>query len=208
MVFFGLANQAYCVSCCTTDCIGLPTPTPVFDADGRRIYEVASGEFVIVVEGAPGASGAQPAKSLDPVPPSNRPDLLIQSTRDLGNGSAKVCDKGPASQGGGGIPGIDPPDFSGNDMVTDALTDFACRFESFSATGPCTFKDASGEPKTINPDTAAQFCDAVATVAAFPIGETIVTVQLRDILGNAGPPAQIVVRVLTPTPSPTETPNG
>ena len=87
-------------------------------------------------------------------------------------------------------------------MVTAGLTDFACRFEQFSQSSPCTFIDATGDPKLIS-DATIQFCDFVATTALFPPGDSILTTRLRDTLGNVGPTAQIVVRVATPTPRPT-----
>jgi hypothetical protein len=164
-----------------------------------------------VVEAAPGLSGALPGRSLTPVPPSNRSDLQVESTTDLGaNPTTKVCDTGPASQGGGGIPGINPPSFAdGDQMITDALNDFACRFGVFNvgagstATGPCTKVDATQDPQLVTrsaPPGTVQFCDQVATVAAFPPGDSIVTVKVRDVNGNLGASKQIVIRVATPKP--------
>lgn len=132
-----------------------------------------------------------------------RPDLQIQNSRDMGNGSVAVCDTGPPSQGGGGVPGIWPVNFdSGNAFVTAALQDFACRFDpSVSATSPCTMLDPGREPSLVVATSTAQFCDFVAATAAFPPGENVLTVRLRDVLGNPGPTAQIVIRVATPTPT-------
>jgi hypothetical protein len=159
---------------------------------------------VIVVEGAPGVSGVQPGKSVQPTGTDGWPDIQIENTRDLGNGSAAVCDTGPASSGGGGIPGITPPSFqAGDSVITDALNDFACRFEQFSPGAPCTFVDASGEARLVNGNATIQFCDFVTTTALFPPGDSLVTVRLRDTVGNVGPTAQVVVRVATPTPRPT-----
>lgn len=198
--------------CCDVSCEHTPTPTPALDAEGRQIFSVGGGaQFVIVVEAAPGLSGALPGRSLTPVPPSNRSDLQIESTTNLGvNPTTKVCDTGPASQGGGGIPGINPPNFDeNNQMITDALNDFACRFGVFntgsgsSATGPCTKVDATQDPQLVTrgaPSGTIQFCDQVATVAAFPPGDSIVTVKVRDANGNLGSSKQIVIRVATPKP--------
>jgi hypothetical protein len=163
-----------------------------------------SGQVVIVVEGAPGSSAAQPGKSVQPTGDDNRPDLQIESARSMGNGSFAVCDTGPASSGGGGIPGITPPSFQADSaMITNALTDFACRFQQFNAGAPCTFVDASGEAKLVTGNATIQFCDFIATTALFPPGDSLVTVRLRDTLANVGPTAQVVVRVATPTPTPT-----
>src|SRR5262249_34119295 len=110
VLFLGvLARFDGCVFCCEPECATTPTPTPGFDEQGRRVYEMASGQFVIVVEGAAGASGFAPGRSLRPIAPDGRPDLQIESTRDLGKGSAQVCDTG-------GVPGINPPDFSADDL--------------------------------------------------------------------------------------------
>jgi hypothetical protein len=171
----------------------------------------AGAQFVIVVEAAPGLSGVAPGKSLTPVPPTNRSDLQIQSDHDMGdNPSTTVCDKGPASQGGGGIPKVFPISFAENDpQITDALNDFACRFSVFNfgfggnATGPCTKIDATQDPALVTrnaPISTVQYCDQVATTAEFPPGDSIVTAKVRDENGNLGPTKQIVVRVATPKP--------
>lgn len=205
----GVVRADYCLFCCDPSCSRTPTPTPAIDAQGRQIFSVNSGaQFVIVVEAAPGLSGALPGKSLTPIPPTNRSDLQIESDRGLGdNPSATVCDKGPASQGGGGIPGVNPPSFAeDNQMITDALNDLACRFGVFNSgsgpngTGPCTKVDATQDPTLVThnaPFGTIQFCDQVSTVAAFPPGDTVVTVKVRDENGNLGPAQQIVIRVPT-----------
>jgi len=192
--------------CCDSSCAHIPTPTPALDDMGRRIFSVNSGsQFVLVIEALPGLSLANPAKSLTPVPPSNRSDLQIESNRSLGdNPTTAVCDKGPASQGGGGIPGIDPPSFDENSQViTDTLNDFACRFQVFTASAPCTKVDATQDAMLLTPGapiSTIQYCDLVSTVAAFPPGDSIVTVRARDENGNTGPSKQIVIRVPAPAP--------
>jgi len=191
-----------CVFCCSPSCRSTPTPTPQHDTAGRQIVEVQSGQFVIVVEGAPGLSGAAVGSVLQPNGGGGRPDLQVQSTQPAGNGSPEVCDTGAASAGGGGIPGIAPPSFDPADTrLTDALNDMACRFQVFAPSAPCTLLDASGEARPINPAASVQFCDFVAATAAYPPGDSIFTVQLRDVVGNLGPPAQIVVRVVPSAPS-------
>ncbi|HVO22317.1 MAG TPA: hypothetical protein VMW56_01670 [Candidatus Margulisiibacteriota bacterium] len=211
ILYAGIVRSDYCVFCCDVSCARTPTPTPAFDAQGRQIFKVGSGaQFVIVVEAAAGLSGVLPGRSLTPVPPSNRSDLQIESTSNLGaNPTTKVCDTGPAPQGGG-IPGINPPSFDDtNQMITDALNDFGCRFGVFNvgsgsnATGPCTKVDATQDPQLVTrnaPPGTVQFCDQVATVAAFPPGDSVVTVKVRDANGNLGPSKQIVIRVATPKP--------
>ena len=84
---------------------------------------------------------------------------------------------------------------------SDALNDFACRFDpQASAATPCTILDASRDPHLINQSATVQFCDFVGKTAVFPPGDSILSVTLRDLAGNTGPTAQIVVRVATPTP--------
>jgi len=200
VLFVGaIPNADGCVFCCSQSCAHIPTPTPAIE-HGRRVFNMRAGQFVIVVEGAPGLSHLKVATSLMPGD-DGRPDLQIESTRNMGNGSATVCDTGPPSAGGGGIPGIAPPNFQPNSfVVTDALNDFACRFNSYNASTACTFTDASGDPKLVTPGATAQFCDFMARTTEFPSGDSLVTVRLRDTAGNTGPTAQIVVRVATPTP--------
>lgn len=204
--FLVTARLDGCLFCCEVECQNWPTPVPEFDALGRRVFAVPSGQVVIVVEGKPGLSGLPVGTSLKPGD-AGRPDLWIQNDRDLGNGSLRVCDTGPPSQGGGGVPGVSPPRFDlGDDFVTDALNDFACRFDpSISVVNPCTILDPSREPRVVSPESTAQFCDFVASTATFPVGTNVLTVKLRDIAGNTGPTAQIVVQVATPTPTPTPT---
>jgi len=127
-----------------------------------------------------------------------RPDLQIQASRNLGNGSTAVCD---TTQGG--VPGIDPPRFDeGNPTITNALLDLACRFQALTANEPCTLLDPSREHKRVHPDASTQFCSPGSGRTTFPAGDTVVTVRLRDTTGEVGPPTQIVVRVGTPTPTP------
>ena len=115
-----------------------------------------------------------------------------------------MCDIGA---GGGGIPGIDPADFGPSDAVSDALADFACRFEFHLPAAPCTL-DSNGIESTIGPvPPTAQFCDQVSATAAFPAGDSVLTVQVADVAGHIGPTAQIVIRVVTPTPPPTPPPD-
>ncbi len=165
----------------------------MYDTQGRQIFATNYGQFIIVVEAVPGFSGAAAGMSLSAVAPSGRPDLQIENNRDMGNGSLAVCD---AAQNGG-VPGVPTPDFSpGSQFITDALNDFACRFDpDISASAPCTILDTTGLYETITPNPSVQFCDIVQSNASFPSGDSILTLRLRDVLGNLGPPAQILVRV-------------
>ncbi|MFI5364979.1 MAG: hypothetical protein ACHQ4J_05090 [Candidatus Binatia bacterium] len=202
-------------------CLGIPTPTPLLDDQGRPILERTERRFVIVVETNDAAVGQtlQVAPATPPaVPP--RPDLQIESTQNLTSGTSSTdisvidCQQSslPPSQWGG-IPGINPPNF-GPDVgptptITNALLDFACRFSIHSicigAVDRCACtEDATGNGgQPVNGSTLVQFCDSVLDEDEFPYGDTLLTVQLRDSSsGNLGPTAQVVVRVATPTPAP------
>lgn len=148
-----------------------------------------------MIEARPGSSGSTVGTTV-PVPgTANRPDMQIQTTRSLGNGSAAVCDIDAAPLGGG-IPGINPPDFGPGQPITDALTDFACRLTPFQPSTPCTLNRNGGfavlTPGGI-PSSGRQFCHSVRTIEEFQVGESILTAQSRDVGGAIGPQKQIVV---------------
>ena len=174
------------------------------DDEGRPLYErpVGSG-FVVVVEAKEGPSHSRPAANTfnyDAADPSLLPDLQIESNRDLGNGSAAVCDNGPEHFGG--VPAIDP----GHTELTPeeqaaAFSDFGCRFINGTGLpqgrGPveaCVlFPDA--EFGFLNTSSRVQFCATISRNLRFPEGDTILTARARDLLGIVGPARQIVVRV-------------
>lgn len=189
----GACNEPHCF------CVGTPTPTPYFDDNGRQVYLVGPSGFLLIVEAKPGPNGAAVGRSV-PVPIAgqpNRPDLQILPNRNLGNGSAAVCDSQPVGAGGGGIPGFNPIDFGPSQAVTDALVDFACRFSVQSADSPCTL-NSFGNPSVLTPgglpSTGRQFCYLAEQNSAVPSGDTVVAVQLRDTQGNLGPRREIVLR--------------
>jgi hypothetical protein len=181
------------------ECGPIPTPTPFFDGLGRRIFPISSGSsFLLLVEAQPGGSGQKVGTSVPPPMPnsSQRPDLQIQSTRALGDGSTAICDTTPPFDGG--IPGFDPPGFDTRPGINDALIDFACRFTDVPTSEPCTLS-SGGNPATVTaglPGGSRQFCYIVTTTASFPSGvDTLLTVQVRDEGGNIGPQEQIIIRV-------------
>ena len=132
-----------------------------------------------------------------PADPSARPDPQILASRDLGDGSTVVCDTGAAPEGGG-VPGIDPPDFGPGQDVTDALRDLMCRFSVQATTDLACTLDRYGQFSFISPDTRRQFCFQVPQTVVFPDGDTIVGAQLRDTAGNLGPRKEILIRVGAP----------
>jgi len=201
VLHFGVVTRSDgCVFCCEPACSGEPTPTPEFDSFGRQVFEVPPSQFIIVVEAARGTNGLSVAAALTAQPPDGRPDLQIQSVVPLGNGSVEICDTGQPPSGGG-VPAISPPSFApGDPFVTAALLDFACRFQVFPRSGPCTIIDASGQFGYIESAATIQFCSTVAAMtAAFPPGDAILSVRVRDVGGETGPEAQIVLRVRGPS---------
>lgn len=136
-----------------------------------------------------------------------RPDLQIQVTRPLGNGSAAVCDNTPPILGG--VPAINPPSFEDDPAIDNRLNDLGCRFvdgadrtqgRGCQEDQACIRFD-TGLFGCIDPRTATggrQFCAPIGTNLEFPIGDTFVTVRVRDTFGNLGPPAQLLVRVAPP----------
>ena len=142
-----------------------------------------------------GAAACHRESFLTPEQAGERPDLLIESSQPLGNGSAAVCDLGPPPPEGegGGIPAIDPPDFGPGDSITAALLDFACRFAVQPTAGEACTLNSFGDYAFRSPDSTIQYCNQFAAVSAFPVGLTVLTARLRDVAGNLGPPAQIVI---------------
>ncbi len=166
--------------------------------DGKLIFTRRVGVgFLLVVEARAGASGKLPGLSTfnpDTRDASKRPDLQIESSRPLGDGSAAVCL--------GGIPAVHPPDFSFSQSISDALNDFGCNF-SLSMQGACT-QNSYGQPMFLGSGTQAQFCAQVSRNFTIPNGDTVLTLRVRDTAGQLGPPAQIILRIGDlPTPAPT-----
>ncbi len=123
------------------------------------------------------------------------PDFQIVSDRPLGDGSAAVCDAGPAPNlPTGGVPAVAGGNFESNPQ---AVNDFSCRFDvrTGGSSGPCT-RNGSGSDVFASNQTEVQFCAIVGAEIAFPLGDTRLTVRVRDQLGRPGPPMSILVRVL------------
>ncbi len=190
ITFFGLTRS--------DDALITPTGTT---PQGIAIYTRLVGTaFSLVVEGMPGTSGFAVGGSAYQSDSASLPDLQIEVSRSLGNGSTAVCDSSGALAGG--VPSIDPPNFDTLQTVINAVNDLACRFVDGSgkpgprrnATDSCVMF-ASGDSDFVDPNTSIQFCGFVTGVMEFPSGDTLVTARLRDEDGNPGPIAQLVVRV-------------
>ena len=161
------------------------------------MYVHSGADFFIVVESKAGTSHRPPGTLLsnsDPNDPGARPDLQIMPNRDMGNGSAAVCDTTAPLIGG--VPGINPPTFDiTSQTVANVLNDLACRFDN-NTTSPCTLTSRENFG-FVAPDTSTQFCTAgvVGHELLLPSGDTLLTVQWRDTGGNIGLPRHLVVRV-------------
>jgi hypothetical protein len=168
------------------------------DKKGIPTYATAVGSgFMLVVEAKPGLSGFDPGLRVFayvPGDPKSRPDLDIEANRDMGDGSPAVCDRSRPNIGG--IPGINPPSFAETLRVSDAINDLACRFETFVQSDASCTQAKNGEYSFVKSDTTAQFCMIVARAWAFPPGETLLSVRVRDNAGNPGPVKQM--RILRP----------
>lgn len=173
--------------------------------DGTPIYirvpgatGLASG-FVLVVEGKPGASGAEVGSSSYDPTGASFPDLVIQVTHPLGDGSSTICDDPQVAPGG--VPATFPVSFDATAENIAAANDFGCRFSNGG--GQHRARTNSGDScvnfngtfNFVAPTTRAQFCGFVNVPLGFPPGDTTVTTRLRDSEGNWGAPAQIIIRV-------------
>lgn len=192
VTFFGLArpDEALIAPSGTTPA-GIPVYTRPF----------GSG-FRIVVEGGLGPSFEEIGASSFSFGGSSFPDLQIQANRPLGNGSLAVCDREGSTAGG--VPAVDPPSFQQTPFILGAINDLSCRFVDGggafrgrqSSSDSCVQNPPdSGVFAFVHPSTRIQFCALVDLAYAFPPGDTVVTVRLRDTAGNVGVPRQIVVRV-------------
>lgn len=150
---------------------------------------------MLVVEGGKGWSGKLPGSNVYPSDPAQRPDLQLLSSRNLGDGSVAVCDTGST---GGGVPGLPALDFAAGQGVTNVLRDFSCRFSVHASSLDACTRVAYGDFGFLAAGTQKQYCFEVPQTVSFPVGDTILAAQLKDVSGNLGPRTEIVVRVLGP----------
>jgi hypothetical protein len=177
----------------------VPTPTP--NPDGIPVYQRLNGtQFSLVIEGFPGPSGADVGVSAYQMDLSSLPDLQVEVSQDLGDGSPAVCDRtGPMP---GGVPKTNPPTFNPTSDVISAVNDLGCRFRDGSGVPvgrtmnePCTRIPPTDDYSFVNPDSTIQFCGFIDSLLVFPPGDTVVTARLRDRDGNPGAPAQLVIHI-------------
>lgn len=185
---------------------GMPAKPTSVGKDGVPTYtsQVGSG-FILVIEAKPGKGNREVGRRLYAFAegdPTVRGDVEIVSSRALGNGSPEVCDRTRPNIGG--IPGIQPLSFDTTQKITDAINDFACRFETFTESDfSCTMNERESY-SFVSPETTTQYCLIVARAYAFQEGTTEVQVRLRDIDGNPGPVKKLRIFRPKETPKPNE----
>jgi hypothetical protein len=167
--------------------------------DGIPIYRIPirSG-FSLVVEVDRGLSGkAIGDRAFDGF---GAPDLQVQTTSPLGNGSEIVCDNGMLNPGG--VPATNPPRFDDSPEVIDRLNDLGCRFlngAGFPNARNCTeqacIRFETGQFGCMSGDAELQFCGLMTAPLSFPLGETLVSARVLDADENAGPVRQMILRI-------------
>ena len=176
---------------------------PQSDASPEKwpIYVRNAGAiFHLVVEGRPGISrrAVGPTAYVDDL--SDFPDLQIEAANALGDGSSAVCDRSGSNRGG--VPGLDPANFDPTPANIALVNDLACRFLDGlgqplgrGPNNPCVKFRPSEDYRFVNPASTMEFCGRVESEIAFPVGDTLITVRLRDIDGHVGEPAHFVIRI-------------
>jgi len=168
--------------------------------DGTPIYDRPLGSgFFLYVEVRNGVSNRPAGHTTfnsDLGDPNALPDFQILVSRPLGNGSTKVCDDGSIPPPGG-VPAVNPPMFGGSQDSANAINDLACRFDYRGTSSEACTRNVSQDAQFVVSTSRAQFCTAsgVGSEIAFPIGDTRVTVRVRDNLGAPGPASSMIVRV-------------
>lgn len=194
----------------------LPTPTP---GAGLPVYErpvvpntdppVAYG-FRLVVEGAPDPKlpNCQDSNAPDACTMGTStyntdglPDLQIEASNNLGdgNGSTAICDDAH------GVSAVTPFDFS--PVQAPTINQFACRFRDgmgsyqgiVDSRDACTQVGSTGGYGFVQgTQSKIQFCGQMNQRLAYPVGDTILAVRIRDKAGDLSQVKQIVIRVPAP----------
>ncbi len=180
------------------------TPSGETPDEHLPIFERPFGYgFTVVVEGRRGPNNRPVGTSafeFDPFNPTVRPDLQIIVSRPLGDGSLEVCDDEQPTIGG--IPAASS--FDETQLISNAINDFACRFVDGNgqpigrgkAEDACTQGEDGNYNFVARMMSSIQFCAPIAPPFGFAVGDTKVTVRLRDLNGAVGPPVSFIVRVL------------
>ena len=169
--------------------------------DGYPTFVRPPSGFIIYIEARPGISG-RPVGSVtfesDPTDPNVLPDLQLLVSRALGNGSLAVCDDGPSPQPIGGVPAVVPPEFGGSQVVSNAINDLACRFDARSSGAQACTRDGFLNYAFTVAESKMQFCTSpgIGSELAFPLGDTIISARVLDVVGQPGMTKNIAIRVL------------
>lgn len=171
-----------------------PVPPASTDAMGRPVYVRPFGQgLTLIIEARPGQSGSRVGQTTYSET-GDLPDLQVLVSNPLGDGNPAVCERDGHS---GGIPAVPNLDFASDSATVAAINDLGCRAydrQPNAAKGACT-RTPSGDFSPVNPISWAQFCIPIAKAWAFPLGDTVVAVRVRDDAGNLGPVREMVVRV-------------
>lgn len=176
--------------------------TDLVDAVGRPIFPRVQGQGLTLIIEAQQGSRPIPLDAFDPL--GGQPGLQLLVSRPLGDGSVAVCDYDPPLIGG--VPGFDPPIFSDNQVVLDAINDLGCRVNDGTgqplgrlSTSACTRVDPTFEYVFVDEQSDVQYCLPIARAFNFPPGDTIVAARVRDDRGTLSAVKEIVVRVQSET---------
>lgn len=195
MTFLGIAKASGQIG---------PDELSIGETNGVPIFLRTQGfGFLIIVEGRRGGDGALPGSttSVDaPGDPDALPDLQIILSRAIGdNPTAAVCDHTPPDNGG--VPAA--PSFARTVPITDAINDFGCLFvdgngnpRGRSSTEAC-YVPPDAVPRFVNSLSQIEYCATIARTVAFPKGDTLVTVRLRNVNGIVGQEARMIIRSLS-----------
>jgi len=149
--------------------------------------------MTLIIEARPGQSG-NPVGSSTYSATGDLPDLQVLVSNPLGDGNPAVCEQDGHS---GGIPAVPNLDFASDSATVAAINDLGCRAydrQAKMAMGACT-RTPSGGFSLVNPVSVVQFCIPIAKAWAFPVGDTVVAVRVRDDAGNLGPVREMLVHV-------------
>jgi hypothetical protein len=186
ITFFGLARAD-----------DLPLAPAGIDAAGRSVFERREGQALTLVLEA--RRGTFPLE-LAAYDPGGTRGVEFLVSRPLGDGSAAVCDYLPPLVGG--VPGTDPPVFSADPPVEQAIDDLGCRVNDGTGApvarlgqSACTRMEPSFEYGFVEAGSELQFCLPVARAWGFAVGDTVVAARVRDSAGFVSATREIVVRV-------------
>jgi hypothetical protein len=168
------------------------------DDEGRPIFVRPFGQgMTILVEARPGGTRRLVGRTTYNEGGS-LPDLQVIVSNPLGDGAADVCEGDGVR---GGVPGNAELDFDAANVAA-AINDLGCRaFGREGLQGQSFFTKPAGARDVwhqVDVDSQVQFGIPIAKAWAFPVGDTIVAVRVRDQSGNLSAVEQMVVRVSPP----------